>query len=72
MADIIELWAADIDLLSRETVGDFLVIDRAVFALLIEWGFSYAELMEIELREVVGWHKTIASLERRRADKATD
>jgi hypothetical protein len=50
--------------------GRFFVIDRAVFALLIEWGFNYTDLMTMELREIVGWHETIASIQRRRADAA--
>jgi len=37
------------------------------FVLLVEWGFRYAELMEMELGEIAGWYREVVSILKARA-----
>jgi len=49
--------------------GRFFIIERTVFALLIEWGFTYTELMAMDLPEVAAWCDTIITIQRQRAEQ---
>jgi hypothetical protein len=69
MEDIImELWAADIDLLSREAAGDFLSSGAPSSPSSSNGAFGYSELMEMKLPEIARWYDAVAGIQRKRGD----
>ena len=70
MEDIMEMFAADIDLLSHEAAGDFLSSSEESSPSSSEWGFGHAELMEMELPEAADWYREIVLIQRQRTSRA--
>jgi hypothetical protein len=51
--------------------GRFFIIERTVFALLVEWGFQYSELLEMSLPEIAAWYDTIVKIAEARREAAS-
>jgi len=50
--------------------GRFFIIERTVFALLVEWGFQYSELLEMPLPEIAAWYGTLVKIAEARREAA--
>ncbi len=64
--DVKELLAADIDALASQAAGDFIFIERSVFAALIERGLILPELKGMTEPEILGWAAAFVELDKAR------
>jgi len=51
--------------------GRFFIIERTVFALLVEWGFQYSDLLEMSLPEIAAWYETVVKIAEARREAAS-